>query len=159
MRELGHSLGIGLPGTAAGRELQSQVHAIPFWCHSIDLGLDVVTPGVKTPEVHARELASLQLPALRGKSVLDIGAWDGFYSFAAERLGADRVVALDHFVWALDWEAKNRYKADCRRRGLPRFHSTACPSCGASMRCLASGGSTSHTVRSTAASNRSWRTS
>ena len=119
MRELGHSLGIGLPGTAAGRDLHAQVQAVRFWCHSIDLGLGVVTPGVKTRELHARELTSLRLPELRGKSVLDIGAWDGFYSFAAERLGADRVVSLDHFVWGLDWEAKNRYKADCRRRGIP----------------------------------------
>ena len=42
------------------------------------------------------------MPDLRGKSVLDIGAWDGYYSFAAERLGARRVLALDHYVWSLD---------------------------------------------------------
>jgi hypothetical protein len=33
------------------------------------------------------------LPDLQGTSVLDIGGWDGFYSFAAERLGVARVVA------------------------------------------------------------------
>jgi predicted nicotinamide N-methyase len=43
--------------------------------------------------------------------VLDIGAWDGFFSFAAERLGGSRVVAPDKHVWALDWEAKRNYKA------------------------------------------------
>jgi tRNA (mo5U34)-methyltransferase len=36
------------------------------------------------------------LPAsLGGLSVLDIGAWDGFFSFEAERRGARRVVAYD----------------------------------------------------------------
>jgi predicted RNA methylase len=34
------------------------------------------------------------LPDLRGKSVLDVAAWDGFFSFEAERLGAGRVVTL-----------------------------------------------------------------
>jgi tRNA (mo5U34)-methyltransferase len=47
-------------------------------------------------------LRNLGLPDLRGKSVLDIGAYDGFFSFAAERLGAARVIALDEHVWATD---------------------------------------------------------
>ena len=40
------------------------------------------------------------MPAdLAGRPVLDIGAWDGFFSFEAERRRADRVVALDHVTW------------------------------------------------------------
>ncbi len=39
------------------------------------------------------------MPDLHGKSFLDIGTWDGWFAFTAERLGASRVVALDHFVW------------------------------------------------------------
>jgi tRNA (mo5U34)-methyltransferase len=35
-----------------------------------------------------------------GKSVLDIGSWDGYFSFQAERLGATRVLATDHFCWS-----------------------------------------------------------
>src|SRR5919202_3078365 len=88
------------------RRLQERVDAVPVWWHSIDLGDGVVTPGRKTDGHDAfleRELRALQLPDLRGKAVLDIGAWDGYYSFAAERLGASRVVALDHFVWSIDW--------------------------------------------------------
>ena len=50
----------------------------------------------------SRELASLRLPELAGRTVIDVGAWDGFYSFEAERCGASRVVALDHFVWMRD---------------------------------------------------------
>jgi tRNA (mo5U34)-methyltransferase len=78
----------------------------------------VVTPGAKTPAVIARELKSLRLPDLSGKSVLDIGAYDGYYSFAAERLGAARVVALDHFVWAMDLPKANAYWRDCKQRGV-----------------------------------------
>lgn len=67
------------------------------WYHTIDLGDGVVTRGVdNSPE----RLARLRLPAdLSGRSVLDIGAWDGFFSFEAERRGAARVVACDHYAW------------------------------------------------------------
>src|SRR6266446_8932094 len=119
IRRVGASLGIGMPRTEEGRELYRTVHAVPFWWHSIDVGHGVVTPGGKSAEFLAAELASLQLPPLAGTRVLDVGAWDGYYSFAAERLGAARVVALDHFIWGLDWEAKDRYKAECRQRGIP----------------------------------------
>ena len=50
-------------------------------------------------------LSRLHLPAdLSGLSVLDIGAWDGFFSFEAERCGAARVVATDYYSWhGLGW--------------------------------------------------------
>lgn len=35
-----------------------------------------------------------------GKTVLDVGAWDGFFSFEAERLGAGKVLATDHVSWS-----------------------------------------------------------
>lgn len=38
--------------------------------------------------------------SVSGKSVLDIGAWDGFFSFEAEKRGASRVLATDHFCWS-----------------------------------------------------------
>lgn len=41
----------------------------------------------------------MHLPNLTGKTVLDVGAFDGYFSFAAERLGASRVVAADTYVW------------------------------------------------------------
>jgi tRNA (mo5U34)-methyltransferase len=85
---------------APGREqLQEEIDAIGWW-HSIDLGDGLVTPGRKGgAEYMAQELAALALPPLAGRTVLDIGAWDGFYSFHAEQAGAARVTALDHFVW------------------------------------------------------------
>ena len=66
------------------------------WFHSIDLGNGIVTPGV---DRSARRLKTLHMPAsLAGMSVLDIGTFDGFYAFEAERRGA-RVVATDSAVW------------------------------------------------------------
>ena len=61
-----------------------------------------MTPGQKSAALLAQELADLNLPNMKGKSVLDIGAWDGFYSFEAERHGASRVVALDYHAWHSD---------------------------------------------------------
>jgi tRNA (mo5U34)-methyltransferase len=67
------------------------------WYHQIDLGDGIVTPGVA--ETMSR-MATLELPMdLSGKSVLDIGAWDGLFSFEAERRGATRVLATDSYCW------------------------------------------------------------
>jgi len=71
-----------------------------FWFHSIDLGNGIVTPGRKTPELHAAEAAAIFAPiTMDGATVLDIGAWNGFYSFEAKRRGASRVLATDHYCW------------------------------------------------------------
>ena len=77
-------------------DLKSRVASIR-WYHTIDLGGGVVTQGIDdTPQ----RLARVQLPAsLQGLTVLDIGAWDGFFSFECERRGAARVVAADHYSW------------------------------------------------------------
>lgn len=77
--------------------LRSEVEKIRWW-HPIDLGHGLVTPG---GDVHIQaRLAEIQMPAsLAGQSVLDIGAWDGFFSFEAERRGARRVLATDSFSW------------------------------------------------------------
>lgn len=64
------------------------------WYQSVTLSHGIVTPGVR--EANAWEL--YKLPAnLEGKTVLDIGAWEGQFSFEAERRGAAKVVAMD--VW------------------------------------------------------------
>ena len=48
----------------------------------------------------ARRLRLLQIPDdLTGWSVLDLGAWHGYFSFECERRGADRVLAVDNYAW------------------------------------------------------------
>ena len=76
--------------------LEREVEKVKWW-HTIDLGNGIVTPGLDpTPG----RLPELQMPHdLTGLSVLDIGAWDGFFSFEAERRGARRVLATDSFCW------------------------------------------------------------
>jgi tRNA (mo5U34)-methyltransferase len=65
------------------------------WWHSIDLGNGRITPGAHKLEELQQNFALFNLPAdLTGKRVLDIGCWDGFYSFEAERRGA-KVVSVD----------------------------------------------------------------
>jgi tRNA (mo5U34)-methyltransferase len=87
--------------SALDPHLQARVDALR-WYHSIDLGNGVVTKGVDDTPVR---LSRVHLPPdLSGRSVLDIGAWDGFFSFEAERRGASRVVATDYYAWrGLGW--------------------------------------------------------
>jgi tRNA (mo5U34)-methyltransferase len=67
------------------------------WFHQIDLGDGVTTPG---HDESAAKLRKLRLPArFDGQTVLDIGSWDGFFAFEAERRGAQRVVAMDPACW------------------------------------------------------------
>jgi len=48
------------------------------WFHSIDLGYGVITPGSKSPAIHQAEYAAFFDPVeFRGRSVIDIGAWNG----------------------------------------------------------------------------------
>lgn len=95
-------------------QVQSQVAAIR-WFQQIDLGNGVVTPGV---EHSAGKLEILGMPEdLTGWSVLDVGAWDGFFSFEAERRGARHVLATDHFCWGGGgWGTKSGF--DLARRVL-----------------------------------------
>lgn len=76
--------------------LKREVDAIRWW-HQIDLGNGITTPG---DDPTASRLQHLKIPDdLTSLTVLDIGAWDGFFSFEAERRGAQRVLATDSFCW------------------------------------------------------------
>ncbi len=97
-------------------DLRQRVNSV-VWYHSIDLGDGIVTDGfAKT------FLDGPQLPDFTGKTVLDIGAWDGYYSFLAERSGASRVVALDHYAWGVDFGRRNPYWVDCHEKGILPDH-------------------------------------
>ena len=65
------------------------------WYHSIELPDGSVIPGHQSIEQLRTRLRQFHIPAdLTGKRVLDIGAWDGWFSFEMERRGAS-VLAVD----------------------------------------------------------------
>jgi len=101
------------------QDLQARADALS-WFHSIDLGNGVVTKGQSDRNATVRKS---QLPDFANRTVLDIGAWDGYYSYLAEQNGASRVVALDHYAWGLDFGARDQYWNECRSNGTLPDHS------------------------------------
>jgi len=73
--------------------LRQEIASRPYWYHKIELADGVVTPG----------WAPLSPPHygiprdMTGMRVLDIGAWDGYWTFQALKRGAREVVAIDDF--------------------------------------------------------------
>jgi tRNA (mo5U34)-methyltransferase len=78
------------------------------WYHRMALPGGVMTDGVSDT---SRGLPRLHLPpSLAGKTVLDVGAWDGFYSFEAARRGAAHVLATDSWAWSgSGWGTKDGF--------------------------------------------------
>lgn len=74
-------------------EIRREMQGIDWW-HQIDLGYNIVTPG-RGGSTNER-LRQLHIPdRLDGQTFLDIGAWDGAFSFVAEERGATRIVAVN----------------------------------------------------------------
>jgi len=89
-REVADLLPIGASAAASRAVLER----VPFWFHTFALdGGSTYTPGVARDHRY-------RIPAipedLRGRSILDVGTFDGFYAFLAEARGATRVVAVDN---------------------------------------------------------------
>jgi tRNA (mo5U34)-methyltransferase len=74
--------------------------SVPLWFHTFALAPGIYTPGIARN--HGYRLGVLGADRFAGRSVLDVGAFDGFYSFLAERRGARRVVAVDNQQY-VDW--------------------------------------------------------
>jgi tRNA (mo5U34)-methyltransferase len=76
-------------------DLQAEVDRYN-WAQSIDLGNGVVTKGIfgdgRPNPIILRALDDIQFA---GKKVLEIGCWDGMWSFEAEKRGASVVYATD----------------------------------------------------------------
>jgi len=71
------------------------------WFHSFELSDGTLVRGSKTLDVLRAEFDLVFAPlALDGQSVLDVGAWNGAFSFEAKRLGAAHVLATDMYTWA-----------------------------------------------------------
>jgi tRNA (mo5U34)-methyltransferase len=83
-------------------DFQAKLDAQGSWFHSFAFTNGCRTNGRDPSE---RKLRALNLPPLTGKSVIDIGAAEGYFAFQAELMGANRVVACDHFIWA--WPGSN----------------------------------------------------
>jgi 2-polyprenyl-3-methyl-5-hydroxy-6-metoxy-1,4-benzoquinol methylase len=71
------------------------------WFHSFELSDGTLVRGSKTLDVLRAEFNAVFAPlALDGQRMLDVGAWNGAFSFEAKRLGAAHVLATDMYTWA-----------------------------------------------------------
>ena len=77
----------------AAADLAARVGAIPYWYHKIALPGGVTTPGWAPIDPRPYGVPE----DLTGLRVLDVGAWDGYWSFEALRRGAREVFAIDDF--------------------------------------------------------------
>jgi tRNA (mo5U34)-methyltransferase len=107
-----------LPIEAEPHRAQRVLDEVPFWFHTFALNreLGIYTPGAALDHRY-------RLPALpddfSGLSVLDVGAFDGFYAFVAEDRGAERVLAIDNeqYVqwvqsrWGIELEGGEGFRA------------------------------------------------
>jgi tRNA (mo5U34)-methyltransferase len=86
-------------GTPTKDELQGRINSIQ-WYHEFDFG-DGLHARVNTPDAASHRAlwrfiqSKLDEINFTDKTVLDIGCWDGYWSFYAERRGAKRVLATD----------------------------------------------------------------
>ena len=84
-----------LPIDAAPEPARRVLRGVPLWFHTFALNAahGLYTPGVARDHRYRVPF----LPAsFVGQRVLDVGTFDGFYAFLAERRGAARVVAVDN---------------------------------------------------------------
>lgn len=62
-----------------------------YWYHTFEIN------GITTPGVYdfRKVIKSINFPSMQGKTVLDVGCSDGFFSSYFEAMGAHKVVGLD----------------------------------------------------------------
>jgi tRNA (mo5U34)-methyltransferase len=88
---------------------RAAIAANPVWYHTIELAPGVTTPG----QIDLRGEAGRVLPdELSSQRALDVGAFDGFWSFEMERRGAE-VIALDlDRLEAAEWSPLQRQRLE-----------------------------------------------
>jgi tRNA (mo5U34)-methyltransferase len=91
-----------------------------YWFHSINLGQGIVTPGIKTRAEIAQEAKAIfDLVSVEGRSVVDIGAWNGGFTVEAKRRGAGRLLAVDDYAWThSDLRGKETFDLVMSRLGI-----------------------------------------
>lgn len=72
---------------------KAEVAKHPYWYHKIELPDGTITPGWAPLDASQYGIPD----DLTGKRVLDIGAWDGYWTWEALKRGAKEVVAIDDF--------------------------------------------------------------
>ena len=88
------------------------------WWHSFELPDGSRIEGVSELASQKMRIAQFPIPEnLSGKRVLDVGAWDGWFSFEMERRGAD-VVAIDRFENPRFREIQERLRSRVEYRQL-----------------------------------------
>ena len=76
-------------------EIEQRIEELKPWYHKIDLGGGIVTPGFDFDEQWVLTRSVMDNIDYRGKKVLDLASWDGYWAFRAERKGAELVVSSD----------------------------------------------------------------
>ncbi len=89
-----------LPIGAALADAKRLRDAVPLWFHTFQLSPGIYTPGIARD--HRYRMPALGTERFAGRSVLDIGTFDGFYAYLAEAQGAHRVVGVDNEQY-VDW--------------------------------------------------------
>src|SRR5262249_61156859 len=114
------------PPMSDSDDLRARVQALlPRFPSPLDFGNGLVTRPWHVQRRFRRRLRLLQIPDdLSGKTVLDIGAWDGYFSFEFERRGA-HVLAIDTYAWdhgAFDCFllARDHFRSNDHDRNLAR---------------------------------------
>jgi tRNA (mo5U34)-methyltransferase len=75
---------------------EQMIKSIHYWYHTIDLGDGLYTPGWENIREFNKTMVSFLPFSFKGLSVLDIGCYDGLFSFEAEKRGAAKVLAIDN---------------------------------------------------------------
>jgi tRNA (mo5U34)-methyltransferase len=90
-----------LPIEADPADAHAVLEDVPYWFHTFALNRaeGIYAPG--TARDHRYRIPAIP-ESFDGLSVLDIGAFDGFYAFLAEARGAKRIVAVDNEQY-IEW--------------------------------------------------------
>ncbi len=79
-----------------GADLRKRIEGFDAWYHEIDFGGGLVSQPKHPHRDIWQAIESFLAPVdFAGKTVLDIGCWDGLWSFLAEQRGATSVLASD----------------------------------------------------------------
>jgi len=104
--------------TFSQQEIQNFFNNIPALFHTFQIN-DIVFPGKYSLELQMWVAQKIPLD-LTGKSVLDIGCNDGFFSFLCESRGASRVLGIDseQYTEVKKWNNKGNPNFDLMKKIL-----------------------------------------